>query len=258
MPTFPMEVFERIIDNIGADDCDVEQWFPDTSFERHRHFLSCALTCLPRSRFHIFRVIYLISSTQLHRLLTLEPIHENLVRELVVYHMHHPHTVTYRPHQPWSSFPFTILLKAFHPTSLMALATFTSVTELVLERVNFESFNSFVPLICALPSITILVLERVFFQNQDRIVFGPREVKHGPKLVSLRLLIPAEQYPVDLIQWMVDSQLLSQLTTFSVDIDPSICDCILQVLRGIGNSLHHFKLSIINGEFVVPIRDLRS
>ncbi|KAH9930548.1 hypothetical protein B0H21DRAFT_711945 [Amylocystis lapponica] len=111
MPTFPIEVFEHIIDNIGGDDFRIQMRFYPP---RHRNLLSCALTCRawpPRSRFrfHIIRVMHLMSSrhiTQLHNLLTLQPTHGNLVRELVVYQF--PRAPRRHHAAALSSFPFVL------------------------------------------------------------------------------------------------------------------------------------------------------
>ncbi|KAH9913781.1 hypothetical protein B0H21DRAFT_816768, partial [Amylocystis lapponica] len=250
--------------------------------------VSCALTCrawLPRSLFHIFRVMHLMSSrhiTQLHNLLTLQPTHGNLVRELVYQfprapRRHHAATL--------SSFPFVLAgrlqtglhciritqirlvdseedidmptvpprdkrtyLNAFHPTSLMVLEEFTSVTELVFEYVTFESYTGFVDLLCALPNLSILVLDYVDFLAANDSNSSLHGVQHRPKIVSLKL----NKYPACLIEWMLDFQLLSQLTTLTLNLDIISPVYFLPLLQGVANSLHHLKFFLEEPFSIIP------
>jgi len=166
--TFPVEIYERIIDRIPYHDLrDSPIDFQDVSFE-YALLCACALTCrawVPRSRVNLYRSISIKDSATVKSLcasLNLRPQNGNFVQLVQVRNgtalsqiaLHFP-----RRMKNIQVMEFVKLeLTKIHPTLFFNLSKFKSITQLGFKDVAFDGFSEYTKFVTAFPNVTRLYL----------------------------------------------------------------------------------------------------
>ncbi|TCD66510.1 hypothetical protein EIP91_001286 [Steccherinum ochraceum] len=229
-PRLPVEVYERIIDDLSGDGKTLH---------------SCALTCqawLPRARYRLYIRVQLVSVFMVARfldtILHICPANATLVRCLSI----GPHVTRTRDVQEVNHLVMTAVLRLaphlsslqelcilecplqIHSTFLPLLGQFNSVTRVSLEWTQFKSFSQFKRHVLTFRALKSLRLFNVSWKMRRQLVISKpgRETSRfnlkGPALeyVQLHCHDDSEGVVEDTIRWLLTSPTVSSLTTLSV------------------------------------------
>ncbi|PCH42957.1 hypothetical protein WOLCODRAFT_102847 [Wolfiporia cocos MD-104 SS10] len=246
--TFPIEIFELIIDLV----------WPDSDA-----LLACALTCrawLQRSRYNLFYSVDLHNCEHLNhlcRLLDGSPCLGTIVRELGI--------VPYRTQsQVLGEFPHELggrlsrvsrlridINRDYYPfiaeDYFQCLGQFSSVTTLDIRRIRFPMLHDFAQLVCSFPRLTDLSCCAVTWtrKSYDREAFKPFE--HSLALEHLHM--KNVDWSAELVEWLLSVTSVARLESISLPaITVRDVEHVSKLLDAAGPSLRHLEIGILPGK----------
>lgn len=257
--TFPVEIYERIIDRIpfyGINNTLID--FQDVSRE-YALLCACALTCrawVPRSRLNLFRFISIKSDITIKHLLAslnFQPRNGDLVELVQIWHgaaitPMALHLAKRLKNLKRMEFVNTELTK-INTSTFFFLSKFRSITEIGFQSTTFDSFSEFTKFATAFPNVKKVYLKgrQTWGSSFDQKPFRENPPTRRFKPTQLRMefdMLEAMESPC---QWLGHTGARNSLS--EIDIGGGKCGeremkAIQELLNACGSSVRRLSLAL--------------
>lgn len=269
-PRLPIEVLERVIDICSEE--------AETYNTRYSYLRSFALTCrswLPRSRFHLFSVLYIQDESRLLSFMILRrqaPTISSYVRDLNIYGPPNdaptPNDPKKTKAKPWVHLvPLklgpvlrdletitldSVDIMAVHSTFYQALSLFRSTKQLILSGVNFPTFDQFARLVLVFPNLSSLrvgVPDPLIWKDREfdaKLVGAGRS--HRLRLSLLSCVSVSSSVLEDMVSWLKITPCMQTLGSISLSgrwaLSSEGADAFQSLLENCGGSVLRFEFTL--------------